>query len=98
MNVYVKYLATKGSSGNLVGIIGRRIELQSNVFGNNFSSNNFLFELRRNSVGGADIEDIESIKINSPQIFYSLNRCVTPRDYVNFLRTLTVNGKQVKML
>lgn len=96
MNVYVKYLATKGAGGNLVGIIGKRVELQSNQFYNNFSSSNFLFELRRNSVGGADIEELESIKINAPEIFYSLDRCVTPRDYINFLRTLTVKGKQIK--
>lgn len=95
-NIYVKYLTTKGTGGNLVGIIGRKIEIQTNNFWNNFSSENFLFELRRNSVGGADIEEIESIKINSPEIFYSLNRCVTPRDYINFLRTLTVKGKQIK--
>lgn len=95
-NVYVKYLSTKGADGNFVGVIGKRIECQSDTFGNNFTTENFLFELRRNVVGGANIEEIDSIKINSPEIFYSLDRCVTPRDYINFLRTLTISGKQIK--
>lgn len=95
-NIYVKYLATKGASGNAVGIIGKRIDSQASTFSNGFSPTNMLFELRRNSVGGADIEEIDSIKINAPEIFYSLDRCVTPRDYINFLRTLTISGKQIK--
>lgn len=95
-NIYVRYLSTDGASGNFTGVIGKTIDIQTNNFGNNFSSKNFVFELRRNITGGSDIEDVESIKINSPEIFYSLDRCVTPRDYVNFLRTLTINGNDIK--
>lgn len=95
-SIFVKYLSTKGSAGNFVGVIGRKIECQLNVFGTIFTNQHVKFSLRRNSVGGSDIEDIESIKINTPEIFYSLDRCVTSRDYVNFLKTLAVKGKQVK--
>lgn len=95
-SIFVKYLSTKGSAGNFVGVIGRKVECQSNSFGNNFTNQHLKFTMRRNSVGGSDIEDIESIKINTPEIFYSLDRCVTSRDYVNFLKSLAVKGKQVK--
>ena len=96
-NIFIRYLSTKGSAGNFVGVIGRKAECQLNSFGSNgFTNQHVKFSLRRNSVGGSDIEDIESIKINSPEIFYSLDRCVTSRDYINFLKTLAVKGKQVK--
>jgi hypothetical protein len=95
-SIFIKYLSTKGSAGNFVGIIGRKIECQNNSFGNNFTNQHVKFSMRRNSVGGSDIEDIESIKINTPEIFYSLDRCVTSRDYVNYLKSLAVKGKQVK--
>lgn len=95
-NIYIRYLSTKGANGNAVGVIGKKLECQGDSFNGNFNTENFLFELRRNVVGGANIEEIDSIKINSPEIFYSLDRCVTPRDYINFLRTLTIGGKQIK--
>jgi hypothetical protein len=95
-SIFIRYLATKGSAGNFVGVIGRKVESQQNSFGSNFTNSHIKFTLRRNIVGGSDIEDVESIKINTPEIFYSLDRCVTSRDYVNFLKTLAVKGKQIK--
>jgi len=95
-SIFVRYLSTKGSAGNFVGVIGRKIECQQNSFGFGFSNSNIKFALRKNVVGGSNIEDIESIKINAPNIFYSLDRCVTSRDYINFLKTLAIKGKQIK--
>lgn len=95
-NVYIKYLSTKGASANTVGVAGKLIQCDVSDYGDGFDKKNVSFILNSNITGGSDIEDIESIKINSPEIFYSLDRCVTPRDYVNFLKTLTLSTKKVK--
>lgn len=94
--IYVKYLSTKGAQSNALGVMGRKVECQANSFQSNFTNQNFKFTLRRNVTNGNDLEDIESIKLNAPQIFYSLDRCVTPRDYINYLKTLTISGKAIK--
>ena len=47
------------------------------------------FNLTTDIVGGADLEAVESIKLNAPSIYYSLDRCVTPGDYTAYLRTMT---------
>lgn len=94
--IYIKYLATKGAQSNALGVMGRKVECQLNSFQNNFSNQNLKFTLRRNVTNGNDLEDIESIKLNAPQIFYSLDRCVTPRDYINYLKTLTISGKAIR--
>jgi hypothetical protein len=93
-NIYIRYLATKGSTGNSVGIIGQTIIYQDYQAG--VTQNNIGFTFTSNSVGGADIESIDSIKINTPEVFYSLERCVTPRDYVSFLKTIVLTTKQTK--
>lgn len=95
-NIYIRYLATKGSSANTVGTIGKSIQCNIDTYENGFDRKNIEFYLTSNITGGSDIEDIESIKINSPEIFYSLERCVTPRDYVSFLKTLVLTSKKVK--
>lgn len=94
-NIYIRYLSTEGSGVNFAGVIGKVIQLETNSIGGRFNSQNFIFELRRNITGGSDVENVESIKTNSPEIFYSLDRCVTPRDYINFLKTLTINGNDI---
>lgn len=95
-NIYVRYLATMGSEANTVGVMGKSIQCNSDSYENGFDRKNVEFYLTSNITGGSDIEDIESIKINSPEIFYSLERCVTPRDYVSFLKTLVLTSKKVK--
>jgi len=93
-NIYVRYLATKGSTGNKIGVIGENITYQDYAIG--VTQNNITFSFVSNSTGGADIESIDSIKINTPEVFYSLERCVTPRDYVSFLKTIVLTTKQTK--
>lgn len=95
-NIYVRYLATKGSAGNKTGVIGKTIDYQGTEFGSIFVKNNLQFFLNSNITGGADIENIDSIKLNTPEIFYSLERCVTPRDYASFLKTQVLSTKIAK--
>lgn len=87
-HLYVKYLSTKGGAANQIGVAGKLIYSQSTNFGS-FNSSDVEFYLRKNITGGSDIETIESMKVNAPGIFYSLDRCVSSKDYVNFLKTLT---------
>ena len=86
--LYVKYLSTKGAAANQIGVAGKLIYSQATSFGS-FNSSEVEFYLRKNITGGSDIETIDSMKVNAPGIFYSLDRCVSSKDYVNFLKTLT---------
>lgn len=87
-HLYVRYLSTKGASSNKIGVSGKLVFCQASSFGS-FDSSNVEFYFRKNITGGSDIESIESMKVNAPGIFYSLDRCVSSKDYVNFLKTLT---------
>lgn len=96
-NIYIKYLSTKGGQGNEVGVIDNLIVCQGyQVSPVAYTQNEIEFRFTSNSIGGADIESVDSIKVNAPEIFYSLERCVTPRDYVAFLKTLILTTKQTK--
>ena len=95
-NVYIRYLATKGSKANTVGVVGKSIQCNITSYSHGFDKKNISFYLTSNITGGSDIEDVESIKVNSPEIFYSLERCVTPRDYVSYLKTLILSSKKVQ--
>jgi len=85
-NIFVQYLSTLGSVANEVGVIGQTVDVIDTV--NNYGIN-VEFELLSNIIGGADIESNESIKVNAPGIFYSLDRLVTKRDYITFIESLT---------
>jgi hypothetical protein len=87
-HLFVKYLKTAGSAANKIGVVGKLTFCQSSSFGS-FSSSDVDFIFRKNITGGSDIESVESMKVNAPGIFYSLDRCVSSKDYVNFLKTLT---------
>ena len=90
-NVYIQYFATKGSEANQVGVKDKKIQFAGKVFdsnGNDITSN-VTFYFASNIVGGADMEDIESIRVNAPNIYYTLDRLVAKRDYVNYLKSLT---------
>jgi hypothetical protein len=90
-NVYIQYLATKGSAANAVGVIGDSVSYAGKVYttnGTNIASKT-KFELVTNIMGGADNEDIQSIKYSAPKIYYSLDRLVSKADYIAYLKTLT---------
>lgn len=96
-NVYVRYISTLGAQANTVGVIGKLVQCSLSQYGENgFDQKNVEFYLTSNITGGSDIESMDSIKINSPEIFYSLERCVTPRDYISYLKTLVLTTKSVK--
>ena len=92
--VEVSYLSTKGSSANRYGVIGKSVEFNS---GSNFVSSGIVTDfpgevevyLESNVSGGADFEDMDSIKTNAPAIFQSLERLTTKADYESFIKTIT---------
>lgn len=89
-NIYVTYLATKGSKANKTGIINESLNTNETILaGSADITSNIEFLFYSNLIGGADIEDIDSIKLNAPSIYYSLDRVVTKRDYIAYLKSLT---------
>ena len=90
-NIFIQYLSTKGSKGNTTGLIGEKIEYSGKVYAPNATdiTDNIEFNFKSNPIGGADIEDIESIRMNAPEIYYSLDRLVSSRDYISYLKSLT---------
>jgi len=89
-NIYITYLATKGSKANKTGIIDESLNTDSTVLaGGADITGNIEFLFYSNLIGGADIEDIDSIKLNAPSVYYSLDRVVTKRDYIAYLKSLT---------
>lgn len=96
-NIYIDYLSTNGKSSNRSGVINETLEsdVTVTVNGTDITSNvDFLFS--SNLTNGADMESIESIKLNAPNIYYSLDRLVTKNDYQTYLKSLTspVNIRQ----
>ena len=89
-NIYIQYFSTLGKSANQIGVIGQELQTDQQFLVNSIDiSNNLKFKLRKNILGGTDLEDIDSIKFNAPGIFSSLDRCVTKKDYISFLKTIT---------
>ena len=92
--VKLEYLTTNGSASNKYGVIDSVVELNSS---SNFETQGAVIDfpgeievrLDSNLIGGSDFEDIESIRVNAPQIFQSLERLVTKKDYVAFAKTIT---------
>ncbi len=97
-NVHVRYISTNGANANLIGIVDEEIKSDDSIFLNNDSTSggvgknitqNLKFNLTSNITGGANIEDVESVKVNAPGIFQSLDRAVTVDDYVAILKAIT---------
>jgi hypothetical protein len=92
-NIFIQYLSTKGALANQNGTVGQKITCSSSILFDNVAlqdiSANIQFKFTGNIIGGADIEDVDSIKILAPKIYASLDRCVTKEDYEAYLKTLT---------
>jgi len=58
-NIYLQYLATQGSGGNRIGVIGDKVNFSGNVYTNTGIdiTDKIKFKLNANVVGGSDIED-----------------------------------------
>lgn len=89
-NIYIQYLSTNGGSGNLTGIIGSQVNYSDSIKkGTSPINSQVEFRFNSNVVGGSDFETMDSIKNNAPGIYYSLDRLVTKKDYITYLKSLT---------
>lgn len=89
-NIYIQYLSTLGAEANRLGVVGQELQTGAGFFVNSVDfSGNVTFRFSKNITGGADFEDIDSIKINAPATYPSFDRLVTKKDYISFLKTLT---------
>ncbi len=89
-NIYVQYLSTEGAKANKTGVIGEAISYSGQILikGQDVTSKT-TFSLASNVIGGSDTENMESIKANAPAIYYTMDRLVSDKDYVNYLKSLT---------
>jgi hypothetical protein len=94
-NIVIEYFSTKGAEANTPNVVGRSVDIQVPTMGD-FDKSQVVFNLTKNIVGGADVEDLESIKINAPSNYATMDRCVTIKDYVSYLKALTFNGDNIK--
>lgn len=96
-NIYIDYLSTEGKAANRTGLINETLnsDITVSVDGTDIT-NSVEFLFASNLTGGADMESIENIKLNAPNIYYSLDRLITKTDYKTYLKSLTtpVNIKQ----
>ena len=85
--IHVTYIQTNGSAGN--GVQGTN---NFNFVGNLYDSNKVRVTTSANitevvtSNGGADLEDVPSIKFRAPKYHGAQNRCVTAQDYEAIIR------------
>jgi hypothetical protein len=96
--IRVEYFKTKGSLANETGIIGLEVDYQGTITASSvgdITANTEIY-FKSNLRSGADIEDKESIRLNAPSIFQSLDRLVTKNDYKTFLNTII--GVKLKKL
>src|SRR5690606_11429536 len=88
-NVYVKYLSTLGAKANKNGVIGKTPVISESITLRGIDiTNNISFQLLSNISLGSDIESNDSIRINAPSIYYTLDRLVSKTDYITFLKSL----------
>lgn len=90
--VGVRYLRTKGSRGNSDSVKGKKFTPKSEVFvykkDGSVTPAFVEIELTTNAYGGQDIESLESIKMNLPSYYSTINRLVTKSDYQYFLNSI----------
>lgn len=67
--------ATKPNGANNFSLVNTTIDGQSSIFVNCIGR----------ASGGAEIEDIESVRFNAPRLYETQNRSVTSQDYKNIL-------------
>lgn len=89
-DITLSYFSTLGAAANQTGVVGDTLETDAQFQSSSIAlTPNISFKLTRNITRGADFEDIESIRYNSPNIFYSLDRLVSTTDYISYLKALT---------
>lgn len=104
-NLYIQYFSTLGKSGNAVGVVGKALTTSNSFYTNGDVdgtiydlSDNVEFKFFKNIVNGSDMESVDSIKLNAPSIYYSLDRLISTKDYVSYLKTQRVgdDGEFIK--
>ena len=90
-NIYIQYFATKGEEANQVGAKDKKLQFSGKVYNSNGEevTSDVEFYFKTNITGGADMESIDSIRVNAPNIYYSLDRLVAKRDYEAYLKSLS---------
>jgi hypothetical protein len=93
-NIYIQYFSTEGKNANKIGVIDDIINVNQDIKTDGTSpgisvNSHLEFTLRKNITGGANLEDIDSIRYNAPGIYAALDRVVTAGDYGYFLKTIT---------
>jgi hypothetical protein len=90
-NLHIQYLSTQGSAANESGVTDKKLTTSNSFLSNTGYSltNNIDFKFNSGIIGGADLESIDSIKLNAPGLFYSLDRLITSKDYIIYLKSLT---------
>lgn len=90
--IHIRYFATKGKQANQVGVIGTKATSNSKIYISASTlidiSSDIDYRLTRNINGGADIESIESIKVNAPAVYNALDRLISKGDYTSYLKGL----------
>lgn len=89
-NIYIQYFSTLGGRGNKVGVVGNQITSPNTFTSDTYGvdlTNNITFKFATNIKNGSDMESTDSIKLNAPEIYYSLDRLITSRDYISYLKT-----------
>lgn len=76
--VRLQYLVGNGSNCNVSGAIQQTFRSSASPGGGQIQSQ---IVATRNSTGGSDREDVDSIKFNAPKYFATYNRAVTASDY-----------------
>ena len=78
--IEVSYITTNGSAGNNVSSFsfnGRIVDNNNNLVSTGIS----LLSTVNESVGGKEIESVDSVKRFAPKIYSTFNRAVTANDY-----------------
>lgn len=73
--VFIEYIITNGTAGNFASTF----TAVGSVAG--LSSSNYVLTTNENATGGADIQDIESIKFQAPKLYQAQKRATTKNDY-----------------
>jgi len=92
--IFIKYISCKGAEVNEIGSSGNTIKYENKFYatmnGNIIDvTDNISFKLTSDISNGEDFESLDSIKLNAPAHYASLNRLVTNPDYQSFLKGLS---------
>lgn len=92
--IYVKYLVCNGAKANKNGSKGAELKINNKFYATSKGdiidvTNNIIFTLGTDIMGGTNFEDSQSIKNNAPLYFASNNRLVTKQDFQSYFSGLT---------